>query len=315
MKDQRSIAKQQIENDIANKRYNPLNDVLFKFIFGREERKNITIDLLNAILNRTGKQAINDIQFKNNEIVPFYEDDKLTRLDIFCITEDKTQIDVEVQLINKKNMERRSLFYWSQMYLMGLNKGEDYITLNPAITINILGHTIFPGEPLHSMYSIYNIKTGRRLNEDMELHFLEVPKFQKKPIGEMTRMERWLAYFSNTLNTKEMEELAMSDVAIKNAVNDTAIFMQDMEERLKYINRQMAIMDYNTDMRVSREEGHKAGLEEGHRAGLEEGRADGEKIADRRTAMNMLKAKEPIEKITQYTSLTEAEIHELAKEM
>ncbi|MBO6245958.1 MAG: hypothetical protein J6N55_06730 [Anaerovibrio sp.] len=46
----------------------------------------------------------------------------------------------------------------------------------------------------------------------------------------------------------------MSDVAIKNAVNDTAIFMQDMEERLKYINRQMSIMDYNTDMRVSRAE-------------------------------------------------------------
>ena len=40
MKDQRSIAKQQIENDIANKRYNPMNDVLFKFIFGRDERKN-----------------------------------------------------------------------------------------------------------------------------------------------------------------------------------------------------------------------------------------------------------------------------------
>ena len=103
----------------------------------------------------------------------------------------------------------------------------------------------------------------------------------------------------------------MSDAAIKNAVNDTGIFMQDIEERLKYINRQMAIMDYNTDMRVSREEGHKAGLEEGHKAG----RVEGEKNADRRTALNMLKAKEPIEKITQYTSLTEAEIHELAKEI
>ena len=89
-----------------------------------------------------------------------------------------------------------------------------------------------------------------------------------------------------------------------------ALLTEDIEERLKYINRQMAIMDYNTDMRVSREEGHKAGLEEGHKAGL----ADGEKIADRRTALNMLKAKEPIEKITQYTSLTEAEIHELAKD-
>ena len=303
MKDQRSIEFQQIENDIAHKRYNPMNDVLFKFIFGRDERKNITLDLLNAILNRTGKKAIKDIHFKNSEIVPYYEGDKLTRLDIFCITEDETKIDVEVQLINKKDMERRSLFYWSQMYLMGLHKGEDYITLNPAITINIMGHEIFPNEPLHSMYSIYNIETGRRLNEDLELHFIEVPKFQKKPIGEMTRMERWLAYFSNKLNTEEMEELAMSDAAIKKAVNDTDIFMMDFEERLKYINRQMAIMDYNTDMRVSREEGRA------------EGRTEGEKYADRRTAMNMLKAKEPIEKITKYTSLTEAEIYELAKEI
>ena len=303
MKDQRSVAQQQVENDIANKIYNPMNDVLFKFIFGKDERKNITIDLLNAILNRTGKQAITDIQFKNSEIVPYYEDDKLTRLDIFCITEDETKIDVEVQLINKKDMERRSLFYWSQMYLMGLNKGDDYITLNPAITINILGHKIFPNEPLHSMYSIYNIETGRRLNEDLELHFLEIPKFQKKPIGEMTRMERWLAYFSNKLDTEEMEELAMSDATIKKAVNDTDIFMMDFEERLKYINRQMAIMDYNTDMRVSREEGR------------EEGRTAGREEMANNIALAMLHDDKPIEEIIKYTGLTKEHIQELAKEI
>ena len=299
MEDQRTITKQQIEKDIANKRYNPMNDVLFKFIFGRDERKNITIDLLNAILNRTGEQAIKDIQFKNSEIVPFYEDEKLTRLDIFCVTENETKIDVEVQLINKKDMERRSLFYWSQMYLMGLNKGDDYITLNPAFTINILGHKIFPGEPLHSMYSIYNIETGRRLNEDMELHFLEVPKFKKKSINKMTRMERWLAYFSNKLNDTEMEELIMSDAAIKNAVNDTGIFMQDMEERLRYINRQMAIMDYNTDMRVSREEGR------------EEGRAE---MAND-MALAMLRDNKPIEEIIKYTGLTTEQIQKLTKKI
>lgn len=85
----------------------------------------------------------------------------------------------------------------------------------------------------------------------------------------------------------------MSDAAIKKAVNDTDIFMMDFEERLKYINRQIAIMDYNSDMRVSREEG--------------------EKIATRRTAINMLKAKEPINKIAEYTGLTEEQIQELAK--
>ena len=34
--------------NLNEKNYNPLNDVLFKFIFGKEERKQITIDFLNS---------------------------------------------------------------------------------------------------------------------------------------------------------------------------------------------------------------------------------------------------------------------------
>ena len=127
----------------------------------------------------------------------------------------------------------------------------------------------------------------------------------------MTRMERWLAYFSNKLNHTEMEELAMSDATIKKAVNDTDIFMMDFEERLKYINRQMAIMDYNTDMRVSREEGYNAGLEEGHKAGLADGRE--EMATD--TALAMLRDSKPIDEIIKYTGLTEEQIQELATKL
>jgi len=114
------------------------------------------------------------------------------------------------------------------------------------------------------MYSIYNIDTKRRLNNDMELHFLEVPKFTKKPVKEMTRMERWLAYFSNKLNEKEMEELAMKETAINTALDATSIFMQNEDERLAYLNREMAIMDYESDKDSWTEEGRR----EGHREGV-----------------------------------------------
>lgn len=251
----RALIIEAIENDINNRKYNPMNDVLFKFIFANEDRKQVTIDFLNAVLNRQEQKVIKDIQFKNSEIVPLFEEDKLTRFDIFCVTEDGTQIDVEVQVVNKKNMERRTLFYWSQMYLMNLNKGEKYQDLKPAITINILRYNIFPEDSFHSMYSIYNMETHRRLNEDMELHFLEVPKFKKKPISEMNRMERWLAYFSNKLNQQEMEELAMNESAIQTAMNAAAVFMQNKEERLKYLNREMAIIDYESDKAAWIDEG------------------------------------------------------------
>lgn len=133
----RALIIEAIENDINNRKYSPMNDVLFKFIFANEDRKQVTIDFLNAVLNRQEQKTIKDIQFKNSEIVPLFEEDKLTRFDIFCVTEDGTQIDVEVQVVNKKNMERRTLFYWSQMYLMNLNKGEKYQDLKPAIIINL----------------------------------------------------------------------------------------------------------------------------------------------------------------------------------
>ena len=128
------------------------------------------------------------------------------------------------------------------------------------LTINILRYNIFPGEPAHSMYSIYNMETKRRLNEDMELHFLEVPKFQKKPVSEMTSVERWLAYFSNKLDPKEMEELAMNETAIQTALDAATIFMQDKKERLNYLNREMAIFDYESDKDAWISEG----ITEGH---------------------------------------------------
>ena len=87
----------------------------------------------------------------------------------------------------------------------------------------------------------------------------------------------------------------MSDATIKTAVQDTGLFMQDIEERLKYINRQMAIMDYNSDMDGAREEGR-------------------EEMATT-IAMNMLRNNEPVNKIVEYTSLTTERIQELAKEI
>ena len=71
------------------------------------------------------------------------------------------------------------------------------------------------------MWSIYNAETGDRLNKDLVFHFLEIPKYTKlpkKPIHEMTKMERWLAYFANQLDDNEMGELIMSDEAIHKAV-------------------------------------------------------------------------------------------------
>ena len=73
----------------------------------------------------------------------------------------------------------------------------------------------------------FKLDNGHQLTKDLAIHFLEIPKYakqEKKPISEMSKMERWLAYFANQLDRKGKEELAMSEAAIQNAMEAARIF-------------------------------------------------------------------------------------------
>ena len=293
--------------------FNPMNDVAFKFIFGKEERKQITIDFLNTVLHKSLAHEIRDISFRQTEMIPDSDDAKLSRLDIACELDTGELVDVEVQVINYNNMQRRTLFYWARLYLLSLTRGEGYNLLRPAITINLLAFELLPQEEPVAMYSIYNIENGDRLNNDMELHFIELPKYIKAPhktIRESSKMERWLAYFANRLTSEEKEELAMSEPAIREAMEAEKIFMSNPDDYLRYVNRQMALMDYRSGLEAAALEGIKRGVDQGRREGRTEGRQQG--IAH--IAMNMLRAGTPIATVAQMAELPEAVIRKMAEE-
>lgn len=280
--------------------YNPLNDVLFKFIFGNNKRKRITIDFLNTILEHSLTHPIIDLTFAPTERNPEHEGDKLTRLDVACILDSGEQVDIEVQVVNAKDMSSRTLYYWSQMYMTSLLSGETYHDLKPCITVNILDFTLLPKKDPHSTYGVCELETGHRLNKDLELHFLEIPKYSlisQKPISQMTKMERWLAYFANQLDEKGKEELAMSESAIKEAMDAAKVFLSNTEGRRAYINRQMAIMDRQSQLEVA----HKEGLEEGQEA------------EKRKTILGMLHEKLPIDMIARVTHASIDQITEIGK--
>lgn len=155
-------------------------------------------------------------------------------------------------------MSRRTLYYWSQMYLMSLPVGKTYRNLKPCITINLVNFSFLPQEEPHVLYGIYNPTNGHQLTKDLAIHFLEIPKYakqEKKPISEMSKMERWLAYFANQLDRKGKEELAMSEAAIQNAMEAARIFLNNTAERRLYINREMARMDRESQLEDAHEEG------------------------------------------------------------
>ena len=204
---------------------------------------------------------IKDLTFTNSEYVPDKESDKLARLDIVCALDSGEKVDVEMQVANEHNIQKRSLFYWSRMYSSSFSKGKVYNSLLPCICINILDFIEFKEEPeAFISLGIYS-KRQKRYMKDLSLHFLEIPKFQNKE--HMTRIERWLAMFSKKLTFKEKEAIARKDPVMKDVIDSYDLFFSDEKEKHNYINREMEILDYNSAMMKATEEGIKQGVKKG----------------------------------------------------
>ena len=52
-------------------------------------------------------------------------------------------------------MDKRTLFYWSKLYLEGIKKGDDYKQLNKVITINVLDSEFLGANHYHSSFHLW----------------------------------------------------------------------------------------------------------------------------------------------------------------
>ena len=86
----------------------------------------------NAVLEKSLGHEIKDITFRQSEMFPDGDEGKMSRLDIVCALDTGELVDVEVQVVNQQNMQRRTLFYWSRLYMLSLTRGGDYDILRPA---------------------------------------------------------------------------------------------------------------------------------------------------------------------------------------
>ena len=279
---------------------NMLNDVFFKSLLCDDRHKELTLNFLNSILNRTGDEAFYDIEFLDKEIDPIIEAGKVSILDIRAKMNDDTYVNVEVQIAKPVDMKKRAMFYWSKLYSYQIGKGEDYSLLKDVISINLLNFILFKEHKrCHSSFHITDDFDKNTVIKDFEMHFIELPKFKISDIKRLKKSEKWFALFSNRCTDEELEEIAMSEPSIKKALEYQNYFMHDEKLRYKYELQEKAIRDYNSSMRASKQEGIQEGIQ-----------------SERKTiAINLLKANMSIDFISQNTGLSEQEILLLKKSL
>jgi predicted transposase/invertase (TIGR01784 family) len=120
-----------------------LNDFFFKNLMGDEKRSNLTLRFLNLILNRTVENAFKSIQFLKTEQDPLTKDGKLSILDVKASVDDKTFVNIELQVSRQNYIVERSMFYISRIFSEQAVKSYDYDELKPVIGINLLDFKLF----------------------------------------------------------------------------------------------------------------------------------------------------------------------------
>lgn len=247
----------------------PTSDFVFKYLFGRdvEECRFMLTNLLNGILFEGNKQnCIKELTYLNPFNLKEYKQDKLSVLDIKVKTEKGLRINIEVQLKNNDDYRRRSLYYWSKMYGENIEEGKQFLTLRKAIVINILKYKLIKeSERYHTCFRIYEKDDFILLTEDLEIHYLELVKYNYlKNIDEMTDLELWMTFFKlagTKIGQEILSRLAERSEAIKMAIKKLERMSADERMRYKYLDREMARLDHISQIKYAESKGKKKGMD------------------------------------------------------
>lgn len=97
----------------------PKIDVVFQKLFGQVGNEEITKSFLQSIL----KEKIEKVDLSKNPILKRENiEDKMGILDVIVEIDGKENCNVELQVIRKKDIKERILYYWSKLYISEIKK-------------------------------------------------------------------------------------------------------------------------------------------------------------------------------------------------
>ncbi|WP_044797363.1 Rpn family recombination-promoting nuclease/putative transposase [Bacillus cereus] len=278
-------------------------DYAFKRLFGVEGNEDILIGFLNAVLHSSINEEITSLHLDDPHLPREQKDDKLSILDLRATLNSGIKINIEIQVRDKKDMIERSLFYWSGMYYSQMTQGMKYTELRPTICINIVDFILFPEEKeFHNVNTVMNIKSKRIITENMQLHFLEIPKVIQEWQGERMdpwedSLARWLLLFpahEDERLTTILEAIAMEkDPVLKKAIEDWERLSSDKEFLRLYWAREKEIKDRISEIETAEEKAAKE--------------------AKIQLIQNMIKVGVPIEKVAEAAELSVEEVNEILR--
>ncbi|CCM10248.1 protein of unknown function [Cardinium endosymbiont cEper1 of Encarsia pergandiella] len=253
----------------------PKVDLAFKKIFGVEENKDLLIALINATVSK--EDQVIDVTLLNPYNPKSFRSDKLSILDIKALSETGKRFNIEIQITDEADYDKRALYYWAKLYTDQLKGAQDYASLNKAIGIHILNFvSITDNQKYHNVFHITEKESGLPYFKDLELHTVELTKFSKDPDEDLnsllkkikTSLDIWTAFLTrNDLLNKDNLPAPLAINTLKKALHvlDTLNFTD--EERMAYEDHLKWLRIEANTIEKYRKEAEQQGRQEGRQEG------------------------------------------------
>ena len=269
-------------------------DFAFKKVFGSDGSKDILISFLNSLVLFSGGEIIADLTIVDPYQIPLIKGMKDTYVDVKAKLSNGSTVIIEMQILNVQGMEQRILYNAAKAYSTQLVQGERYHLLNPVIALTITDFVMF--SEMNEYKSTFRLTEKNYLveyNGDIELIFIELPKFTKSETELSDVTDKWIYFIKNAGSLAYIPETLSILPELSHAfsiANEAGLSLEEQEAQWK---RKDFIMLQKGSIELAEKKGIEKGLE--------------------KVAIEMIKDGESYDKIRKYTGLTDIEIAELRK--
>ena len=293
---------------------NPFVDWGFKFLFGREETKDLLMGFLNLLLKPD--VPFTEITYLNPEVIPEQPQMKRCVFDVLCKDANGERYLIEMQKAWRQDMGNRLVYYLCRLIdRMGRHSVTwDYAMIKRVYAICIMNFTYEEHPQLRHDIMLRN-RDGSPYSDLLNIITLQIPCIHAKTLSESTEsyeiLLNLLRQISKKMKTKE--DLLKEIDGLTHLHEETKEMLRRMVTTMNHEMTPTQLSEYMADLdqyeatmnevATARQMGEKKGYEKGLEKGLEKGRLD--------IARAMKDDRAEVALISRYTGLTPDEIEAL----
>ena len=250
---------------------NLLNDFTFKYVFGEDCKE--ANDALKSLLTVFLERKVNHVVVKNSEIVKDYSKMKSPRLDLLVEFDDRTMVDLEMQLRQTKdNLMNRFTYYLARLHGSQDMEGKSYGRLKETIVMIFFNVNIVENDNICNTFRLKcdgDLPLVKEKKEDrMKLMTIEMPKMDlNKPLEDMNEQEKMIYYFLNChkgMDDSKIKMMIESDEVIQMLEKRVETISDDRWKKIIEDFQKLHENEERIELQLELEEAHKQ-VEEAHK--------------------------------------------------